>query len=530
MPISKRLPFSISKIVTIAVLLTLDALIATFIIAGASFIQIILYILANGFFAVWLVITWRRKTAVAIGMILTGITIAGLAAGLDYLAVALFTLSEAESWMTLASRLGFIALATISVVFIISRLTAQRRKVQRVLWAFSFVGIGLHISLIQFPAQSYLSLFWFPLGLSLIFLGTVFQLHKTAGKLCVLAIWVFILVEIVGTLIGMGFPTLSAPLKALIASVPAYIYITLYLPALYFFWPMIWKVIWSARDRVRNGWELFSESLMGKAGLVIVLVIALMGVFAPYLAPYPYDQWSDQRNSPPSVEHPLGTNNFGQDLLSRIIWGSQISLIVGFAAAAISVVVGTLVGVVSGYYGGAPDSLLMRITDLFLSIPTLPLMLIFAVLFGKALLNIILALSILGWTGTARMVRSQTLSLKERPITEAAKAIGASDTHIVGYHILPNVLPLILANMVLGIVNAVLGEAGLSFLGFGVPFGPPSWGIILYWARIRGALLNNYWWWIITPGLLIMLIVLGFAFLSHALDQVLNPRLRGRKR
>ena len=345
-----------------------------------------------------------------------------------------------------------------------------------------------------------------------------------------MVIWILILVEIAGTLIWLGFPALSAPLKGLIASVPAYIYITLYLPALYFFWPMIWKAIWSARDRVRNGWELFSESLMGKAGLVIVLVIVLMGVFAPYLAPYPYDQWSDQRNSPPSMEHPLGTNNFGQDLLSRIIWGSQISLIVGFAAAAISVVVGTLVGVVSGYYGGAPDSLLMRITDLFLSIPTLPLMLIFAVLFGKELLNIILALSILGWTGTARMVRSQTLSLKERPITEAAKAIGASDTHIVGYHILPNVLPLILANMVLGIVNAVLGEAGLSFLGFGVPLGPPSWGIILYWARVRGALLNNYWWWIITPGLLIMLIVLGFAFLSHALDQVLNPRLRGRKR
>jgi len=203
---------------------------------------------------------------------------------------------------------------------------------------------------------------------------------------------------------------------------------------------------------------------------------------------------------------------------------------VGFTAATLSVVIGTLVGIMSGYYGGVLDSVLMRVTDVFLSVPTLPLMLIFASLFGKGLLNIILALSILGWTGTARIVRSQTLSLRERPITEAAKAIGASNPHILGYHILPNILPIVFANMVLGTVDAVLGEAGLSFLGFGVPFGPPSWGIILYWARLRGALLNNYWWWIITPGLLIMLLVLGFAFLSHALDQVLNPRLRRRKR
>jgi ABC-type dipeptide/oligopeptide/nickel transport system permease subunit len=345
-----------------------------------------------------------------------------------------------------------------------------------------------------------------------------------------LAIWIFTLVEVVGTYILADFPTLSVSLKESIASLPAYTYVMLYLPALYFFLPRIWKTVWSARNRIANGWELFSESLMGKIGLGIVLAIVLMGVFAPYLAPYPYDQWSDQRNSPPSREHLLGTNNYGQDLLSRVIWGSRVSLIVGFAAAALSVGIGTIIGMVSGYYRGAPDSVLMRITDMFLSMPTLPLMLIFAALFGKGLLNIILVLSLLGWTGTARMVRSQTLSLRERLITEAAKAIGAPDIHILGYHILPNVLPLILANMVLGIVNSVLGEAGLSFLGFGVPFGPPSWGIILYWARVRGALLNNFWWWIIPPGLLIMLLVLGFAFMSHALDQVLNPRLRRRRR
>jgi peptide/nickel transport system permease protein len=129
------------------------------------------------------------------------------------------------------------------------------------------------------------------------------------------------------------------------------------------------------------------------------------------------------------------------------------------------------------------------------------------------------------------MVRSETLSLKERPLTEAAKAVGATDTHILGRHILPNVLPLILASMVLSIVNAILGEAWVSFLGFGVSLEePPSWGIILYWADLKLAVLNNYWWWIVPPGLLLMLLVLGFAFMSHALDQVLNPRLRRRRR
>ena len=528
--INKTHLFSISRVFAIAVLVLLDSLGASFIISGTSFAQTVLYILANVLLVLWLVILWRGKTAVAIGIIVAGLVSVGLAVVLDYLAVTLLTLSEAESWLTLGIRLSLTALATLSLIFIIRKASIQHTRAQSILWNLFFVGIGLHLSLIQFPAGSYLSLFWIPLGLTLLVFGTVFRLEKRIGKLSILAIWAVILIQIVGTLIWTDFPVLSATLRVLIASLPTYTYVILYLPALYFFWPTALKIMWSTRDHIKSGWELFSESLMGKVGLIIVLAIVLMGVFAPYLALYSYDEWSDQRNSPPSIEHPLGTNNFGQDLLSRIIWGSRISLIVGFTAAALSVTIGTLVGIASGYYGRVLDSVLMRITDVFLSVPTLPLMLIFAALFGKGLFNIILALSILGWTGTARIVRSQTLSLKERPITEAAKAIGASDPHILGYHILPNVLPLVLANMVLGIVDAVLGEAGLSFLGFGVPFGPPSWGIILYWARVRGALLNNYWWWIITPGLLIMLLVLGFAFLSHALDQVLNPRLRRRKR
>lgn len=514
----------------IGVLVLLDALCASFIFPGTSLARTVLYILANVLFVLWLVIVWQSKTPVAISITVAGLVSAGLALVLDYLTVTLLTLSKAESWLTLGIRLSLTALATLSIIFIIRKATIQRTRAQSILWTFFFVGIGLHLSLIQFPAGSYLSLFWLPLGLTLFVFGTVFRVKKRIGKLCILAIWAVILIEIVGTLIWTDFPVLSATLKTLIASLPAYSYVILYLPALYFSWPTILKIMWNTRDHIKSGWELFSESLMGKIGLTIVLAIVLMGVFAPYLAPYPYDQWSDQRNSPPSIEHPLGTDYFGQDLLSGIIWGSRISLIVGFTAAALAVTIGTLVGIVSGYYGGVLDPVLMRITDVFLSVPTLPLMLIFAALFGKGLLNIILALSILGWTGTARIVRSQTLSLRERPVTEAAKAIGAPDPHILGYHILPNVLPLVLANMVLGIVDAVLGEAGLSFLGFGVPFGPPSWGIILYWARVRGALLNNYWWWFIPPGLLIMLLVLGFAFLSHALDQVLNPRLRRRKK
>lgn len=274
------------------------------------------------------------------------------------------------------------------------------------------------------------------------------------------------LFEMIGVHFWTGFPLLSTSLKGLIASLPSYIYALLYLPALYFFLPKIWRMLLNNRTRIANGWKLFSESTMGKVGLGIVLTIVLMGIFAPYLAPYPYHGLNlTKMLLPPSWEHPLGTNHYGEDLLSRVIWGSRISLLVGFSAAALSMIIGTLIGMTSGYYGGSPDSILMRITDLFLSIPTLPLMLIFAALFGKGLLNIILVLSLLGWTGTARMVRSETLSLKEQPLTEAAKAIGATDTHILGRHILPNVLPLILANMVLSIVNAILGEAWVSFLG-----------------------------------------------------------------
>jgi len=530
--ISRNRRSPILRIFTVGFLILMDALAATFVINGmTSLAQTALYLLANALFILWLVIVWRGKTAVAVSGLVTMLMVIGVALGLDYFTATIMALSKLEFFMTLGLRVSLGALTAISTLLILRKMSAQHRKMQSFLWILFSVGMGLYISTLSLSTRSKVEVF-LPLGLTLLVFGTIFQRRKRIGKVLILAIWVFTFIEMIGVHIWTDFPALSTSLKESISSLPSYIYALLYLPALYSFLPRIWKMILSNRNRIANGWKLFSESTMGKVGLGIVLAIVLMGVFAPYLAPYPYRGLNlKERTLPPSWEHPLGTNHYGEDLLSRVIWGSRVSLLVGFTAATLSVIIGTLIGMVSGYHGGAPDSILMRITDLFLSVPTLPLMLIFAALFGKGILNIILVLSILGWTGTARMVRSETLSLKERPLTEAAKAIGAADTHILGHHILPNVLPLILANMVLSIVNAILGEAWVSFLGFGVSLEePPSWGIILYWADLKLAVLNNYWWWIIPPGLLLMLLVLGFAFMSHALDQVLNPRLRRRRR
>jgi peptide/nickel transport system permease protein len=524
--------FLILVVMAVGSLILIGALVAPFVINGmTSPAQTALYLLANALFVLWLVVVWRGKTAIAVGVLVTMLTAIGVALGLDYFTTRMIALSELDFFITLGLRVGFGAFTAISALLILRKMSVQHRKVQRFLWIFFSVGIGLHISTLSLSSSPEVEVF-LPLGLTLLFFGTIFQRRKRIGKVLILAIWIFIFVEIVGVNISTGFPVLSTSLKESIASLPSYIYALLYLPALYFFLPRTWKMLLGNRNRIVNGWKLFSESTMGKVGLGIILTIVLMGVFAPYIAPYPYHELNTKEITlPPTWTHPLGTNHYGEDLLSRVIWGSRVSVLVGFAAATVSVIIGTLIGMVSGYYGGASDSILMRITDLFLSVPTLPLMLIFAALFGKGVLNIILVLSILGWTGAARMVRSETLSLKEQPLTEAAKAIGATDTHILGRHILPNVLPLILASMVLSIVNAILGEAWVSFLGFGVSLEePPSWGIILYWADLKLAVLNNYWWWIVPPGLLLMLLVLGFAFMSHALDQVLNPRLRRRRR
>jgi len=282
------------------------------------------------------------------------------------------------------------------------------------------------------------------------------------------------------------------------------------------------------RDRLVGFWRAFKEDRFGIVGIALLVIFGFIAVFGPLLASYdptePGRRLQDLM-APPSGQHLLGTDNLGRDLLSRVLYGARVSMIVGITAAAISIILGTLIGVVSGYYGGIFGELLMRFTDVFLVLPFIPLVIILAALFGRSLLNIIVVLGVTSWPATARIIRSEALSLKERPFVERARAIGSGDLHIIRHHILPNVMPLAMANAILTISVAILSESTLSFIGLGDPT-MISWGNILSAAYSSNAMTVGAWWFVIPPGLAIALLALGFAFLGHALDEVMNPKLR----
>ena len=223
----------------------------------------------------------------------------------------------------------------------------------------------------------------------------------------------------------------------------------------------------------------------------------------------------------------LGTTNWGADAWSQLIYGSRISIMIGILATSLATAVGVIVGMVAGYFGGKVDEVLMRVVDFLLVIPGLPLMMVLAAFLGASIQNIIIVIAILGWTGTSRLIRSQVLAEKNKAYVESARAIGASDTYIMFRHILPNVTPILFANITLGVVGAILSEAGLSFLGLTNPE-DPSWGRMLADARTGGAFSTGAWWVVLFPGLMITLLSLSFTFVGHTLDQVLNPRLRER--
>ena len=287
------------------------------------------------------------------------------------------------------------------------------------------------------------------------------------------------------------------------------------------------RISLAARNLGRTS-DLFLNTWMGKIGTAIIIAFFVVAVVGTFLIPH-YILDPSQKLLGPSSAHLLGTDQNGVDVVDRIMKGALASLTIGFTAMVVSMALGALVGLASGYWGGWRDEAIMRVNDVFLSIPWLVLMIVIAaVLATQSMWAVILVIGLTGWSTTARIVRAQVLSLKARQFIERAKAIGSGDWHIIRKHIFPNVVPLLFANAILTIAISILSESTLSFLGLG-PQDVDTWGRILDDAYNAGSATIPYQnLFIIVPGLCIVAVVLGFTFVGYAMDEVLNPKLRER--
>jgi peptide/nickel transport system permease protein len=277
-------------------------------------------------------------------------------------------------------------------------------------------------------------------------------------------------------------------------------------------------------------WRVFRSSRMGMVGLVLLLAFIVMALTAPlYISAEDLGVANapGEPLQPPSLEFPLGTDDFGRSVLDLVVYGSRISLLVGFAATVVTMTLGAAVGISGGYFGGKTDSVMNALTNWFLVIPWIPLAIVLASVLGRSLFNTILVIGVTSWAGTARLVRADTLSVKERPYVERARALGSGNWHLVTRHILPNVMPVIFANTVLTVALSILAETTLALLGLGDPLSI-SWGSIIFDAFEQGALSAGLWWWLIPPGVCICLVTLAFTMCGYALDEVLNPKIRER--
>jgi peptide/nickel transport system permease protein len=272
-------------------------------------------------------------------------------------------------------------------------------------------------------------------------------------------------------------------------------------------------------------WKRFSKNKLAVTGGGIVILLFVVSILAPWLAPYDPNQ-IDLQNilMPPSGTHLFGTDQLGRDVLSRMIWGARISLKVGFVATGIAILIGTLLGAVSGYYGRWVDTVIMRFVDIMLCFPTFFLILAVIALLEPSIWNIMIIIGLTGWMGIARLVRADFSSLKERDFVLAARAIGASDARIIFIHILPNAMASVLVAATLGIAGAILTESALSFLGIGVQPPTPSWGNILNAGKDN---IDIAWWLSLYPGMAILITVLGYNLLGEGIRDSLDPRLRG---
>lgn len=296
-------------------------------------------------------------------------------------------------------------------------------------------------------------------------------------------------------------------------------------------------------QRLRAVASRLAHRRSGLLGVAILVFFTFLALF-PALLVGPLQTATTAtggRLEPPSPSYPFGTDELGRSILNLTVHGARVSMTIGLLATLVTVLVGTTVGITAGFLGGRTDTLLMRVTDFFLVIPTFVLALVLAPvvteLFGSdsevlgirvTLLVIVIVIGMTSWSSTARIIRSQTLSLKERAFVDRARVIGSSSLQIMRGHILSNVVDLIVANTVLVFAGAVLTETTLSFIGLGDPF-QPSWGEILNSAQTAGAPGLGAWWYLAPPGASIVLVVLAFTLLGSALDEILNPRLQGRR-
>lgn len=277
-------------------------------------------------------------------------------------------------------------------------------------------------------------------------------------------------------------------------------------------------------SRLRERFRRFRRSGTLMVGIVLVVAVLLTALFAPWLAPRDGNvQTLERRLEPPSFEYPLGLDELGRDILSRLIYGARISVSVGLSVVLLAGIAGTLIGSLAGYRGGWTDAVVMRTTDVFFAFPGILLAIALVAVLGPSLRNVVFALVVIGWTGYARLVRGQVLQLREQEFVLASETIGVPGWQIVLRHILPNILPMLVVQASLGMAGAILAEAGLSFLGLGIQPPTPSWGAMINAGRSH---LLDAPHLALFPGLAILLTVMGLNFLGDALIDLLNPRLR----
>jgi peptide/nickel transport system permease protein len=291
-------------------------------------------------------------------------------------------------------------------------------------------------------------------------------------------------------------------------------------------------IAWTRRRRaLGKNWSEYRRDREGMAGLVVLALFVAVAVFAPVIADpenlraITADAKDNPVWAPPSEFPPLGTDSLGRPVWDQLVYGSQVSLLVGVAATLIAIVIGTVIGIAGGFFGGWIDSVLNRLSEWFLVIPFIPLAIVLAAILGPSLRNIIFVIGVTSWPVTARLIRAQVLTIKQRLYVERSRALGGSSWHIMSHHVLPNVMPLVVANATLTVPIAILSETTLAFLGLGDPL-RVSWGTMLEEAFDAGALGREAWWWYLPPGLCVIAVVLAFTLIGRALETILDPRLR----